>query len=273
MNYHSNLSEISEKVKNFGVIKKENWLDQEDIKKTKLIIEKINCAKGNNDGVFYLNLKFKIIELFKLKFRKIAYEKYFVNLSRKLGLKKIADQIFDFPAKLTRVDCYTNPISNAPVLDWHVDNAYSGRKDVDKFLNPEKAAIKFFFYLSDVYTDNGCLSYIPKSHLVAFALRKGIYEKAIKYTPYWSLSDFRKTILIKENFNYIKSNLKKEDIDDFLSYSEFIEKENSDNKKYDLAVKCGGAVIFDEGGVHRGSKLLKTNRLALRYFFERDKKF
>ena len=145
MNYQTNLSEISEKVKNFGVIKKENWLDQEDIKKTKLIIEKINCAKGNNDGVFYLNLKFKIIELFKLKFEKIAYEKYFVNLSKKLGLKKIADQIFDFPAKLHRIDCYSNPISNAPVLDWHVDNAYSGQKVVDKFLNPENSAIKFFF--------------------------------------------------------------------------------------------------------------------------------
>ena len=273
MNYQSNLSEISEKVKNFGVIKKENWLDQEDIKKAKYIIEKINCIKGDNSGIFSLNLKSKIIEIFKLKFEKISYEKYFVNLSKKLGLKKIADQIFDFPAKLARIDCYNNPISSAPVLDWHVDNAYSGQKVVDKFLNPEKAAIKFFFYLSDVYTDNGCLSYIPKSHLVAFALRKGIYEKAIKYTPYWSLSDFRKTILIKENFNYIKSNLKKEDIDDFLSYSEFIEKENSDNKKYDLAVKCGGAVIFDEGGVHRGSKLLKTNRLALRFFFTRDKKF
>ena len=36
MNNQSNLSEISEKVKNLGVIKKENWLDQEDIKKTKL---------------------------------------------------------------------------------------------------------------------------------------------------------------------------------------------------------------------------------------------
>ena len=156
MNYQTNLSEISKKVKNFGVIKKENWLDQEDIKKTKLIIEKINCAKGNNDGIFYLNLKFKIIELLKLKFEKISYEKYFVNLSKKLGLNKIADQIFDFPAKLHRVDCYSNPISNAPVLDWHVDNAYSGQKVVDKFLNPENSAIKFFFYLSDVYTDNGC---------------------------------------------------------------------------------------------------------------------
>ena len=56
MNYQTNLSEISEKVKNLGVIKKENWLDQEDIKKTKSIIEKINCTKGNNDGIFSLNL-------------------------------------------------------------------------------------------------------------------------------------------------------------------------------------------------------------------------
>jgi len=273
MNYPSNLSEISKKVKNFGVTKKDSWINQEDIKKTKYIIEKINCTKGDNRGIFTLNLKSKIIEIIKFKFEKISYGKYFINLSKKLGLKKIADEIFDFPAKLTRVDCYNNPISDAPVLDWHVDNAYSGQKTVDKFLNPEEASIKFFFYLSDVYTDNGCLSYIPKSHLVAFALRKGIYEKTIKYTPYWKLSELRKTILIKENFNYLKSNLSQEIIDDFLSSSEFIEKENSNHTKYDLPVKCGGAIIFDEGGAHRGSKLLKTNRLALRYFFKRDKKF
>ena len=60
MNYQSNLSEISKKVKNFGVIKKENWLDQEDIKKTRYIIDKINCVKGDNRGIFSLNLKIDV---------------------------------------------------------------------------------------------------------------------------------------------------------------------------------------------------------------------
>ena len=34
-------------------------------------------------------------------------------------------------------------------LDWHVDQAYSGRTNVKEFLNPEDCAIKFFFYLTE----------------------------------------------------------------------------------------------------------------------------
>ena len=40
-----------------------------------------------------------------------------------------------------------------------------------------KNAIKFFFYLTDVSIDNVCLSYIAKSNKIAYALKKGIYER------------------------------------------------------------------------------------------------
>ena len=269
----NNLEEISKNIKNFGVTKKNDWMSHEDIQKVQNIIKEINCKKGSYDGIFDFDYKFKAIEFIKLRFKKIAYEKYLVNLSKKLELKKIADEAFSFPSKLYKIDCYVSPVSNEPIIDWHLDNAYSGKLNITKFVNPEEAVIKFFFYLSDVSTDNGCLSYIPKSHYIAFALRKGIYEKAIKYTPYWKLEQFRKTILIKENLNYIKSTVDSNILEEFLLSSDFSSKTNIDQAKYDHPVKCGGAVIFDEGGVHRGSRILKNSRLALRYFFQRDKKF
>ena len=49
------------------------------------------------------------------------------------------------------------------------------------------ASIKFFFYLTDVYTDNGCLSYIPGSHKIVKEIGSLIFKKEIKYKNFWSL--------------------------------------------------------------------------------------
>ena len=45
--------------------------------------------------------------------------------------------------------------------------------------DPEKAAIKFFFYLTDVDSKNGCLGYIPGSHKISFYLKKMILKKLL----------------------------------------------------------------------------------------------
>ena len=53
-----------------------------------------------------------------------------------------------------------------------------------KFNNPDDFYLKFFIYLTDVSSNNGCMSYIPKSHKIGYEIRKAIYNKEISYQPY-----------------------------------------------------------------------------------------
>ena len=267
----SKVTEISSKVKNNGIAICQNWLANEDLEISKKIVSDINCAKGDYKGIFEPGIKYKLIEIFlKLRFKNLKYTNYFFNLSKKLGLKDIASEIFGTETKLARADCWIAPISDEPVLDWHFDHAYSGAKNVTKYISPKRQTIKFFFYLSDVTSDNGCLSYIPKSHFVSIALRKGIYEGSIKYTPYWKLNDFRNTILIDENYSYLKKNVDPKVLNTFLEETEPSSIKNGNTKKYDCQpIEAGGAVIFNDAGAHRGSKTLLSKRLALRFFFRK----
>ena len=213
----SELSELAENVKLNGIVRKDNWLDIEDEKKARDIIASIKPKKGSKKSWLSTTLLSQIIKVIKFDFKNLSRSLYFINLAKKLELKKIADKIFDSETELLGIDFYYNPKSEKPVLDWHCDNAYSGAKDVKKFINPENYAIKFFFYLTDVSSDNGCLSYIPKSNKIAYTLKKGIFEGAISYTPYWTLSDFRKTIQINNNFNYLKGILGENILNEFIS--------------------------------------------------------
>ena len=192
----------------------------------------------------------------------------FLNLAKKLHLKELAEEIFQKKAKLCGLDFYYNPRSEDPVLDWHCDTSYSGKKIVEKFIHPKNYSIKFFFYLTDVSKDNGCLSYIPGSNRIAYAIKKGVFEGNIKYTPYWSLKDFRKTIQIKSNYEYIKKITGEKDLSEFLNRTSFAENQKAENYSFDHEMKKGGAVIFDEAGIHRGSRTRLNDRVALRFFYK-----
>ena len=52
----------------------------------------------------------------------------------------------------------------------------------------------------------------------------------------------------------------------FVENSSFIQN-GGDTKNYDITLKKGGMVIFDEFGFHRGSSPAKTSRMVLRYLF------
>ena len=43
--------------------------------------------------------------------------------------KELAEEIFQKKAKLCGIDFYYNPRSEDPVLDWHCDTSYSGKKN------------------------------------------------------------------------------------------------------------------------------------------------
>jgi len=256
---------ISENVKKFGFYKIEKWLEEEDINKSKKIIKKINSKKGEYKGIYVNRFKHKLIEILKLNLKKYTHMSYFANLGKKMKLKEIADKILQTESRLLRIDCYVHPISDKPVLSWHCDRAYSGQLEVSEknFIHPEDYSIKFFFYLNDVDKDNGCLGYLPHTHSIANAIKKGIYRKDIKYSPYWSLNDFKG--MVEKNYDYLKNMVNQKFLDKFLN--ETYQETLKENHKYNLEVKTGGAIVFNESGIHKGNKTSKTERYALRFFY------
>tara|TARA_B100000029_G_scaffold175461_1_gene172745 strand:+ start:1660 stop:2466 length:807 start_codon:yes stop_codon:yes gene_type:complete len=263
------ISQLAQEVKLKGISRKEKWLNQADEDKAREIIKSIKPSKGDKKSWLSTTIKSHIIKLIKLDYKNLSRSFFFTNLAKRLELKKIAEEIFESKAELLGIDFYHNPISDSPVLDWHCDTSYSGAKNVKNFLRPEDYAVKFFFYLTDVSTDNGCLSYIPTSNKITYALKKGIFERAIKYSPYWSLKEFRKTIQIKDNYNYIKDVIGENILSEFLTKTNFIEEENSTNHSFDNEMGKGGCLIFDETGIHRGSKTKLSERMALRFFYKK----
>ena len=49
-------------------------------------------------------------------------------------------------------------------------------------------------------------------------------------------------------------------------------KKKKDTSLYDYSIKAGGAIIFDEGGSHRGSSPTLNDRMVLRHVFSKFKK-
>ena len=94
------------------------------------------------------------------------------------------------------IDSYFNAKSNKNVIDWHCDMAHGGLVQ-PKDLNLNKASIKFFFYMSDVKSENGCLGYIPYSQHIVKALANLIKANKIEYKPYWKLKILDKLFLKK----------------------------------------------------------------------------
>ena len=100
---------------------------------------------------------------------------------------------------------------------------------------------------------------------IGYQIRKGIYNQDIPYQPYWSLKDFRK-IVVKYS-DYFSKNLGKRIIENFLVKTNFDET-GEESRKFDYDAEAGTMVIFDEGGVHRGSKPTLNDRMVIRYLFD-----
>jgi len=262
-----NLHYIDELKKN-GIVKINDFLNEEEKKKIKNILQSYSAPKSHEDTFFSVSIKSLIYRILKFDFIKLKESIFLLNLAKKKKMNLIADEIFGKKSYLRFVDGYFSKKSEDAVIPWHVDQAYNGdEKNNSDFVNPDHYFLKFFIYLTDVKSNNGCTSYIPKSHKIAYAIRKGIFEKQIEYQPYWGLSDFRKIISNKKNLHFLKSCLDDENlISEFLEKTKFIEK-NEETKDFDFEMPAGGAIIFDEGGVHRGSRTESSNRIVLRYLY------
>jgi hypothetical protein len=252
-----------------GIIKIKNFLSQTEVDK---IIKGINPfigSKGEETTYFSNNYKKNLFKLFKFQFSKFLISNYLIKISKEKKMNQFADLAFGKRSYLSMIDSYNSPINDKEVLPWHVDQAYSGKNKINEneIVHHDQFSIKFFIYLTKVGSNNGCTSYIPGTHKITYALRKGIKEKKIKYSSYWLLKDLRNIVTKKENFEYFNNYFNNSNvIKKFLIDTDFINT-NPDSKKFDFEMLPGDIIIFDEGGVHRGSKILYNDRQVLRYHY------
>ena len=259
---------ISEIQKN-GITKCQEFFDKDKFETLEKILTNNKSVKGTKSSFFYRSKRnFLLKKLFNFELTNFFDCLRLISLSKDLGLKELASEIRGNKTKLVSIDSYFSEVSNNKVLDWHVDQAYSGNLTPTRFLNPDHAAIKYFIYLTDVSSKNGCLGYIPGSQKILFFLKLGILHNKIKYKPYYKLNDLRN--IIKDNYyrNYLETKIKKELIDSFLEQSSFTINTPHDTQKYDFVLKKNSALIFDEAGVHRGAEILQTNRLVCRFVYK-----
>jgi len=255
-----------------GFIIKRNVLNNLEVNRIKKAILKNKAGKGGNETYYPTNNKQLVIKLLKFDFKRFLSAIFFLKIRKKIELDKIASIFFGKKAKLLMLDGYYNSISNNDILPWHSDQAYSGKLNVEKINSPDLFYFKFFFYLTHVSPNNGCTSYIPGSHKITYAVRSCLFEKKIKYQPFWSIKDLVSIIKKKENFNQIKQKLSSEyELTTFLNNAEKCIS-NDLCSDYDFYAEPGDILIFNEGGVHRGSNPTKNERVVLRYLYKKVKK-
>ena len=215
------------------------------------------------------NYKNLFIKILKFKKNKFIDDLKFLQLAKKKNLSKLAENYFEKKTKLTMIDGYLSKKSKNSIIPWHSDKAYKGeisseRLSEQNFYNPDYIFLKVFIYLTDVSPNNGCMSYIPNTHKILYYVREGIFKKKLRYSPYWSLDQLLDFLKINDNFNYISERLQNSEIlETFLENAKKLGDNLSSNYDYDM--KAGDAIVFDEGGIHRGSKPVTHDRLVLRY--------
>tara|TARA_B100000941_G_C28416768_1_gene506538 strand:+ start:172 stop:975 length:804 start_codon:yes stop_codon:yes gene_type:complete len=265
-------SELINKIKTDGIIRLENFLSKEELSDLKKIVKFYSAPKSSKNSYWPTNNKLLLYKILKLDFVKFKFSLKILNFEKNKKLKDIADKFYGSKSYLRFIDAYYSPVSNKNIIDWHTDQAYHGDKNPEKYVNPDHYFLKIFIYLTDVNPLNGCMSYIPGSHKIGYAIRKGIFEKKISYRPYWHLKDFRKLIMSEENKEYFQNYFKNQKylLEKFLDITNNLTNQSSSHN-FDYTLKAGSAIIFDEGGVHKGSKTLQQDRMVLRYIYSNFK--
>jgi len=288
------IQEISKKIRESGVTLINDFLNTEQFELANSALEYIvkhGIKKDDMQGVFPVFLKSSIIKLLKFEFGKLKKSFLLKKIAKDLQFKQIAEKIFDHEAELHTLDSYYSKKSNEFVIPWHNDIGYHDSKfhgyfmEKDDFyaaaastINLKKTkvggrGIKFFIYMTDVESENGCMSLIPYSHHIVKVITSLMLEKKIKLESYWHLKDLRALVLKDPIKNLVRDKVGNEKLNIFLNSSEFT-KQNAnananDTCEFDYKMKKGGAVIFDELVVHRGSAPNKHGRLVLRYHYHK----
>jgi len=266
-----NTSENIELLKKNGLIRIPCFFDEAQTKKISSIISKYQPKKGSKESYFAKNYFIIFSKILKLDFVSFFENLSVLNICNSLNLEKFSEDYFNKKVFISMIDgYYSSKDVNSSIIPWHTDQAYSGLSvnEIKEYVNPNDFTLKFFIYLTDVYKDNGCMSYIPESHKITYLIRKGIFEGKLDYAPYWSIDQLQELISNKKNKNYIMANL-----DDSFSFDEFeknIDKviKKNDDQEFDYSMQAGDAIIFNEGLIHKGSRLSHTDRKILRFHFK-----
>ena len=261
------INSIINKVQENGIYNHKNFLKQDEVNYLINLLKNQMFEKGNKKTYFPINSKEFLLKIAKFQFGLIYKSIKLKQLAIIKSMPEISGKIFNGETSLNMIDCYKTLKGNENILPWHIDLSYSGKKGIaqNKIANPYLNKIKFFIYLTEVGPENGCTSYIPGSHKITMALREGLYFKILKYVPHWHLKDLRSFVVnnIEYFYKYFKSKI---ETDNFLQQTAFIKSGENDNK-YDFSMSPGDAIIFDEGGVHKGSKCLRNDRMVLRFHY------
>lgn len=256
---------FAEEIRENGIVKIENFLSLDELKNLSNIIKFYQAPKGDKKSIFITNFKILLIKLLKLDLRKLSDSYQLIKLKKDKQLDIIAKEFFNKQVKLNQIDGYYSKVDNKDILPWHTDQAYSGKKKPEEeFIHPDNFNLKFFIYLTNVSPNNGCMSYIAKSHKIGYEIRKAIFNREISYQPYWSIKDFIE--IVKANKTFFIEKIGSGIIENFLEETK-IENLMQTTNKFDYSAEAGTMIIFDEGGVHRGSKPSLNDRMVIRYLF------
>jgi len=254
-----------------GFCKIDNFFRDEDLKVIDLKLKKIKdkkIIKGDRVGYFPVDFKSFVINLLKLKFQQIFLGVQLINFSNKYLLNKIADEFFNSKTDLKHIDSYFSAISNEKIIDWHADIPIDLPTNPDTYKKWQRH-LKFFIYLTDVDHNNGCLAYLPGSDKINKAISKLVLRKKIKIDRFTELIKMREILLNNKelrNLLELEIEIGKEKLDQFIENTKFIENDG-DTKSFDITLKKGGMIIFDEFGFHRGSCPALTDRVVLRFLY------
>jgi len=258
---------IIKEVKERGIYKFKSFLTDCETEKFKNILSPFFKDKGNPETYFPTTSKKIFYKFLKLDFKKVMTGMTLRRLAEKKKLEHISSEIFKKNSYNNMIDCYYSPKSNSNVLPWHVDLAYGGKENIShsEIIHPDSFSIKFFIYLTPVGPNNGCTSFVPESHKVTYALRKGLKDNVLAYEPHWSLDQLLN--FIKKNISYFENYFKGTEIlNNFFKNTEDLD--NSNISKFDFFMNSGDAIIFDEGGLHKGSMPSQNDRAVLRFHYK-----
>ena len=265
------IQEISEGIKKSGAVAVNNILGEENLNTALVILDEVlkqRAIPGGPRSVYPVKFSNVLVKILKLDFKHIRKAIILKKIAKDLKFEKIARKAFGKEVILEMIDSYYSEKSDKKIIDWHCDIADAASNPNINY-EANRSAIKFFIYMSDVQSGNGCLAYIPYSHYVVKAVYQLISEKKINYEKFWKLKDLRSLVSRKSIKNLIVDLIGENKLNIFLENSKFIDENEQDTSKFDFEMNKGSAVIFDEFGVHRGAMPSKNSRLVLRFFYRK----
>ncbi len=259
---------IIDSIQKNGYAKLENFFSDSDLQLISKKLQNVSSKKLTKGlSYFPVNTKNYLATLLDLNLKKILQGIFLKRLTKRYELEELSDKYFGKKSELITVDSYFSPKSDEMIVDWHADVPGDLPIKPDQYQSWNRS-LKFFIYLTDVDHNNGCLAFLPNSNLICKKVTELILKKKIKVGRITELSKFRNILVNNKELKYLIEsdvNIGKEKLEKFINDSAFIN--SGDTENFDLPLKKGGMIIFDEFGFHRGGCPAKTDRTVLRFFY------